>query len=143
MSANTRDLAKAGVYILGIGLLLGSVALAGASAFRELPHSLVFNWAANLIEPAGTQETRLSQALTNSREIKAALAKPISRPEPLAPITAKLAYGHLRPGGSGTSAHHAEKLRLPKAALEAKAMVDGSNHFRASSAVVPELHRVY
>jgi len=101
MSQNARDLVKAGGYILGVGVLLASVALAGASALRELPNAPVFNWMAELIEPASTQETRLSQALINSREIKAALAKPIPRPEPLPPITAKLTYGHLRPGGSG------------------------------------------
>ena len=34
MSQDARDLAKAGGYILGVGLLLGSVAFAGASALR-------------------------------------------------------------------------------------------------------------
>ena len=67
------------------------------------------------------------------------LAKPIPRPEPLPPITAKLAYGHLRPGGHGATAQNFERLKLPKAALKSNAMVDQPNHFRASSAVIPEL----
>ena len=142
MRRNAHDLAKAGVYILGVGLLLGSVAFAGGTALRELPNSPIFNWAADLIEPAASQETRLSQALINSREIKASLAKQIRRPEPLPPITAKLAYGHLRPGGSGATALNFEKSKLPKAALDAQAM-DGPNRFRASSAVVSDLHKVY
>jgi hypothetical protein len=98
---------------------------------------------AELIEPASTQETRLSQALINSREIKAALAKPIPRPEPLPPITAKLMYGHLRPGGSGATAQNFERVKLPKAALEANAMVDQPNYLRANSATITDLHRVY
>ena len=143
MRRNAHDLAKAGGYILGVGLLLGSVAFAGATALRELPHSPIFNsWAVDLIEPAASQETRLSQALINSREIKAALAKQIPRPEPLPPITAKLAYGHLRPGGSGATALNFEKSKLPKAPLDAQAM-DAPNRFRASSAVVSDLHKVY
>ena len=143
MGQNARDLAKAGGYIFGVGFLLASVAFAGASALRELPNAPVFNWVAELIEPASTQETRLSQALINSREIKAALAKPIPRPEPLPPITAKLTYGHLRPGGSGATAQNFERLKLPKAALEANAMVDQPNHLRANSAIITDLHRVY
>ena len=142
MRRNAHDLAKAGVYILGVGLLLGSVAFAGATALRELPHSPIFSWAVDLIEPAASQETRLSQSLINAREIKAALAKQIPRPEPLLPIAAKLAYGHLRPGGSGTTGLSFEKSKLPKAALDAQAM-DGPNRFRASSAVVSDLHKVY
>ena len=142
MRQSARDLAKAGVYILGVGLLLGSVGFAGAKAFKELPHSPVFMWAADLIEPGANQPTRLSQAMINSREIRAALAKPIPRPEPLPPITAKLAYGHLRPGGSGVTAQHFEKLKLPKAALDSQAM-DRPDQFRSSSAVIPDLHKVY
>ena len=142
MRRNAHDLAKAGVYILGVGLLLGSVAFAGATALRELPNSPIFSWAADLIEPSATQETRLRQALINSREIKAALAKQIQRPEPLPPITAKLAYGHLRPGGSGLTAQHFEKLKLPTAALDSHAM-DRPDQFRSSSAVIPELHKIY
>ena len=142
MHQSARDLAKAGVYILGVGLLLGSVAFAGATALRELPNSPILNWAADLIEPTATQETRLSQALINSMEIKAALAKQIRRPEPLPPITANLAYGHLRPGGSELTAQHFEKLKLPKAALDSHAM-DRPGQFRSSSAVIPDLHKVY
>ena len=142
MHQSARDLAKAGGYILSVGLLLGSVAFAGTAALRELSHSSIFNWAADLIEPRATQETRLSQTLISSREIKAALARQIPRPEPLPPITAKLAYGHLRPGGSGLSAQHLEKLNLPKATLDSHAM-HRPDQFRSSNTVIPDLHKAY
>ena len=141
MCPHARDLVNTGVYIFSVGLLLGSVAFIGATALRALPHSAIFALAAEIIEPAATQETRLSQALVNSRLIKTALAKQIPRPEPLPPITAKLADVYLRPGGGVATAHNFEKSKLQKAGLDALAL-DGSNR-RASGAVIPDLHRVY
>ena len=140
---NTRDLAKAGTYLVAIGLLFGSFAVAGA-ALRDLPDSPFFGWATAALEPSTElQATRVSQVVANAREIRAALAKPIPRPEPLTPITAKLAYGHLKPGGNGASAVTQRKPKLPKAGMEAMAMDTSPSSFRASSTVMPELHKVY
>ena len=84
--------------------------------------------------------TYLHLATENAREIRAALAKPIQSQQPLPPIAAKLAYGHLKPGNNKKSAVANHKTpALPRAALEAMAST------RKSFSPPPqiELHRVY
>ena len=145
-AAVSNDLAKMGTYFIGVALIVSSFAFAGTAALRELPESPLFGWATSALSPAPeTHQTRLSQAVANAREIRAALAKPIPRPVPLPPITAKLAYGHLKPGGNGaiSVANVDRKPKLPKAGMDAMAMSVSSSNYRASSAVVPEMHRVY
>ena len=143
MQQDARDLANAGFYLCCVCVLIGSCALAGAAALKQASESPIYNWAASALEISHRETTRASQMVANAREIQAALAKPIPRPEPLPPITAKLAYGQLRTVGSGAiMANH--KPKLPKEALDAMAMdTSVAQKFRASSAVTPELHKVY
>jgi len=135
-----RDLGYAGAYVLSGGLLLGSMAFAGAAAWSEMQESPFVSWVASTLEISRNQpSTRMTLLIDNAREIRAALAKPIPRPEPLPLITAKLAYGHLKPGASGATAI----AQQGKAGMNAMAMDVSSSNFRASSAVIPEMHKVY
>ena len=146
MQNNLHDLTHAGAYLSGAALLFGSIAFAAPAVLKEIPASnLMLNWAAAL-EPAPPEPTRLSVVVANAREIRASLAKPIPKVEPLPPITAKLAYGYLRPGASGAKAMLAQSAKLPIASLDAMAMAmdtSAAKRFGASSAVAPELHKVY
>jgi len=138
MNQNCRDLANAGLYLCALILIAGSVAYASASAVGEGPALVSAATPGNASAPP----TRIREVVSGAREIRAALAKPIPRPEPLPPITAKLAYGHLKPGAA---AHVSARQRMPardQAGHNAMAR-DVSFNFRASSAVAPELHKVY
>jgi hypothetical protein len=122
--------------------LLGGTATALSSVLRQIHQTPA--WAAAALESTPQDTTRISHVVTTAREIRSALAKPIPGPQPLPPITAKLAYGYLMPGGKGAISIAApRKPRLPKAALDAMAMDVSATNFRAGSAVIPELHKVY
>lgn len=138
MSQSARDLRNAGVYIfaavaLGVGLLLGS----GLVADRVKAHSVLQSIASAFDHDGEPKPTRLSIVVDNAREIRAALAKPIPPREPLPPITAQLAYGHLKKNGATAMVTKAPKL--PNAALDAMASMDTGR----SAPVQVELHRVY
>jgi len=145
MRQNARDLVHAGAYLCCVGILLSSVAYAGASHIPVLGSSALLSWMTSSFDLVESEPTRVSIASKNAREIREALARPIAKPEPLQPITAKLAYGHLRPGGKGSVAAADFKPKLSKDAREAMAMdqQSGFNQFKASSVVAPELHKVY
>ena len=84
--------------------------------------------------------TRLSLVVDNAREIRAALAKPAPPRLPLPPITAKLAYGHLKNGKSPAL----RRLNIPKAGLDAMASGAGASIDTRGALPAPvELHRVY
>jgi len=53
--------------------------------------AVVINAGAGLSQTAEIEKTLLDTRVESSREIRQALAKPIPRPEPLGPVTAKLA----------------------------------------------------
>ena len=138
-----RDRAHAGKYIYCLGVLVAGVAYcAVVSTTTSIPETL-FDWLASSSDRSEPQHTRLSIAVANAREIREALAKPISGPAPLPPITAKLAFGHLKPGAKGYTATGEKKPRLPKNGLDAMATGASANSFKASSAVIPEMHKVY
>ena len=147
---DVRDLAKVATYFIAATVILSSVAYGSVAALRELSDTPFLSWATAASEPSEKPLTRLDSVVNNAREIRAALEKPIPRAEPLSPITAKLAYGHLKPGGNGATAVAAitvnaqRKLKIPKAAMNAMAM-DTSTSFgsQASSAVRADLHKVY
>ncbi len=142
MRQHARDLAHAGTYLCCLGVLVAGVAYGAIARTTSIPDTL-FGWLAPSLDRSESQPTRLSIAVTNAREIREALAKPIPGPAPLPPITAKLAYGHLKPGWKGYAATAGMKPRLPKSGLDAMAMDVSANSFRASSAVMPEMHKVY
>ncbi len=136
MQQNARDLIGAGVYLCAIGLL--SIALgAGATALKAGPEIPLFERIAETVDSQPDTTTRLSEVVRNSQKMRAALARPIAAPEPLPPITAQLAYGHLRPGSKKAAA---VAKRFPRHALDALAM-DVSVSER--SYTPPELHKVY
>ena len=141
MRQHARDLAHAGTYLCCLVVLVAGVACGAVASTTSIPDTL-FDWLAPSLDRSEPQPTRVTIAVANAREIREALAKPIADPAPLPPISAKLAYGHLKPGGKGYAAT-AEKPRLPKTGLDAMAMDASANSFRASSAVIPEMHKVY
>jgi hypothetical protein len=79
--------------------------------------ALVVNAGAGLSQTAEIEKTLLDYRIESSREIRQALAKPIPRPEPLGPITAKLAR-------SVESTMLAAKPKLSKQAADAFASAD-------------------
>lgn len=138
MSQSAGDLGNAGAYIfaivaLGAGLLLGS----GLVAERVKAHSVLQSIASAFDHDGEPKPTRLSIMVDNAREIRAALAKPIPPHEPLSPITAKLAYGHLKNGRA--TAMVAKAPKRPAAASDAMASINTGR----SAAVQVELHRIY
>jgi hypothetical protein len=144
MQQNARDLAHAGIYLCCLAAIFAFVILATAAAVREAPKSALFEWAhfdREALEE--NQRTRVSEAIKNAREIRAALATPVPGPSPLPPITAQVAYGHLKPGGKTQVIARDQRRRLPKAALEAFAMDGMFSNSNANRPVSPEMHRVY
>ena len=97
------------VYVGG----LGTLALCAGYAYSSV----------NFKTEAGTVQSRrektiLDERIATAREIKEALRRPIPRPEPLGPITAKLA----NPQSSKMASAPNKKIKLPQAALDAMAM---------------------
>ena len=135
MNRNCRDLVNAGLYLCALVLIAGSVAYASASAVIDGPALL-----SATPSSASAPPTRISEVVSGARQIRAALAKPIPRPEPLPPITTKLAYGHLKPGAA---TQVSARKRAPHPGHQAMARGGSFGDFRASNAVAPELHRVY
>jgi hypothetical protein len=83
----------------------------------SLSLAVVINAGAGLSQTAEIEKTLLDYRVESSREIRQALAKPIPRPEPLGPITAKLA-------GSIEATKLAAKPKLSKQARDAFANAD-------------------
>ena len=135
MSRNARDLRNAGLYLFAVTALAGGLVLCGGLISTHVGagsaiQTVVFD------REAAPAPTRLSLAVESAREIRAALARPIPPPAPLQPITAQVAYGHLKSGKSPV----AKVPRLNPAALDAMASADVG-----TQAPIPraELHRVY
>jgi hypothetical protein len=149
MRQNARDLAHAAVYLCCLASVFVFTLYGAAFALKGGPQSPVVVAAVSALHPDSAEPARLAINVATSREIRAALAKPIPRLEKLPPITAKVAYGHLKPGGKGQPAIATAqqlKKKISKAALNAMAM-DISD--KAASVpqqapfVRPELHKVY
>jgi hypothetical protein len=87
------------VVLVGLGLGL-SRAVEKASEFSQRPQQ---------------KQTLLDRRIESSREIRAALSKPLPAPEPLQPITAKLAH----PAASRVASREPAKSRLKRARLPA------------------------
>jgi hypothetical protein len=151
MHQHYRDLAHPGTYLLCLALLIvggtyGSVYAFTSSGQDFLESVLPLN-------ADDDQRTRIGEVVATAREVREALARPLPPLEKLPPITATVAYGHLRPEGNGQLAIAAQKRKerrsIRKEAMEANAMVldfsSTSNHLqrRPAKAVVPELHKVY
>jgi hypothetical protein len=83
----------------------------------SLSLAFVINAGAGLSQTAEIEKTLLDYRVESSREIRQALSKPIPRPEPLGPITAKLARSVEAP-------KLAAKPKLSKQATDAFASAD-------------------
>lgn len=77
------------------------------------------------------EKTVLDERIATAREIKNALRRPIPGPEPLSPITAKLAH----PPSSKLASVPQKKIKLPQAARNAMAMEQGGAFPAASYSV--------
>jgi hypothetical protein len=94
--------------------VLGIVALCAGYAYS----SVDFKTQQGSTRPA-REKTVLYERIAAAREVKEALRRPIPRPEPLGPITAKVA----NPQGSKVAAVPGkQKIKIPRAALNAMAM---------------------
>jgi hypothetical protein len=142
MSQDASDLRNAGLYLFALAILGGGLVLGGMVIAERASANGLFAEMASFFEPEPERApTRLSIAFENAREIQAALAKPMPPLAPLPPITAKLAYGHLKPGTRVAQ----RPLKLSKEAMDAMASAGARADTRsAHSALAPvELHRVY
>jgi len=110
MSTNNRSIPFLLTVYVGV---LGTLALCVGYAYSSVT-----------FEPEGwetqsrREKTVLDERIATAREIKEALRRPLPRPEPLGPITAKLA----NPQGSKMASAPEKKIKLPQTALDAMAM---------------------
>ena len=110
MSTNNRSIP----FLLTVyGCVLGTLALCAGYAYS----SVTFG-AQEGAAQSRREKTVLDERIATAREIKEALRRPIPRPEPLGPITAKLA----NPQGSKMASSPGKKIKLSQAALDAMAM---------------------
>ena len=137
MRYDVRDVADAGRYLCAVGAVLTAITVAGAAVIKSASDAPLFGWAPSILKLEPASETRLSQALLNSQEIRAALSRPVAAPAPLPPVTATVAAGHLQPGSR--HAVHANGPRLSNDALDAMAMEVPAR--RATTP--PDQHRIY
>ena len=141
MNQHVRDLRNAGLYVFGLAALAGALVIGGGFVGNRIASSSTLQNVASLFDSDGERSsTRVSVAVANAREIRAALQKPMPPRQALQPITAKLAIGALRPGSRVADAQP-KVPKLPRAAMDAMASAD--THPRFSSGPPVELHRVY
>lgn len=142
MSQDIRDLRNTGLYLLALVVAAALLLACGALMSQRIGlHTAAQAVASLIVDEEPEPATKLSIAIENAREIRAALAKPVPGPEPLPPITAKLAHGNLK-GGKGARPHHAAKLPKDEA-MDALASADISMTPQPSPPPKIELHRVY
>jgi hypothetical protein len=121
MSTKNRSLP----FLLSVYLsLLGTLVLGAGYAYS----SITFETEEGAAQ-SRREKTTLDERIATARAIKEALRRPIPRPEPLAPITAKVA----NPEGSKIATAPEKKIKLPRAALNAMAM-DQTSHAPVSYA---------
>jgi hypothetical protein len=139
MSQHIRDLRNAGLYLVALVAVAAGLLACGALLSQRVGAHTFVRAMASLIELDEPEPpTRLSIAIENAREIRAALAKPVLGPDPLPPVTAKLAHGQLK---SGRAAARPHALKLPQEAMDAMASA-GHAAVRPAPPRV-ELHKVY
>ena len=77
------------------------------------------------------EKTVLAERIESAREIRRALARPVPPPDPLPPVTAKLAHQLEEPqqklAATGTTKDKPRKLKIPAAARNAMAMKTGGD----------------
>ena len=143
MSQNARDLRNAGLYLIALAIVGGTLVLGGIILGERAAASSFFSDLASFLEPEpDPAPSRLSIAVENAREVHAALARPVQPPAPLQPIMAKLAHGHLK---TGSRVAHPHRPKIPKAAMNAMASARaGAETPRPPATPVQvDLHRVY
>ena len=143
MSPHLRDLRNAGLYIaalvaLGVGMTLGGISVAERVAASSVIHGV-----AAALDEGENARPRMSLLVEHAREIRAALAKPTPPRAPLPPITAKLAYGHLKNSKHAVAVTAIKKVpNLSKAARNAMASAEVGPP-TGSSPLSVDKHRVY
>ena len=144
MKQDFHDLVYAGIYLCAVTLASGVVVVAGAAGLRAGLDTPVLERLASALGPENKGETWLNEAMRNAQEIKAAISRPIPPPEPLPPITAKLAYGNLLPGRSHATAVKPISRKAQNAmAMEHRAPYGDDLGPARRTFVPPELHKVY
>jgi hypothetical protein len=106
--------------------VLGTVALCAGYAYS----SADFKSEQGSTRPA-REKTVLDERIATAREVKEALRRPIPRPEPLGPITAKVANALGRNVVAVPATKTTKITKIPRAALNAMAM----DHSGISSSV--------
>jgi len=110
MSTNNRSIPFLLTVYVGV---LGTLALCVGYAYSSVTFETE-GWETQ----SRREKTVLDERIATAREIKEALRRPLPRPEPLGPITAKLA----NPQGSKMASAPEKKIKLPQTALDAMAM---------------------
>jgi len=115
------------LYLFGLALVAGLYFSGGYFGLTQAAYG-AFSFSST---EARNEQTRLAIVAANAREIRAALAKPVARPEPLGPIREKAANAM---GGPKAIAQQTVRPTLSREARNAEAMnAFASDHFGASS----------
>ena len=136
----------AALYLVGLILIGGLLVAAGSYGQHVATDN---HWHATLFDTEkDAGPTRLQLAVESSREIRTALATPLPPQQPLHPITAKLARGHLVPGyraahAARTPAAGEKVHKLPKAALHAMASAKPERPAPVPAPPPVDIHQVY
>jgi hypothetical protein len=145
MRQNARDLTSAGIYLVAICALVASVVLSAAVVANAVASGPAWQTISALLEPNKEEEqTKMSQMIESSREIRAALAKPPPPRPPLQPVTASVAHGTLLAKGRRSHPHQVSKL--PPEAMDAMARVQEPAMPRISPVSINptfDRHKVY
>jgi hypothetical protein len=145
MSQESKDLRNAALYLVALLLLAGGLVFGGILVSQRVNAGAAIEKiisVLNVEEDEPDAPTKLSIAVENAREIRAALARQIPPPPPLPPITAKVAHGHFK----ATGKHHVAKSppKLSREALNAMASANMAEPPRPAAPLPRvELHRVY
>jgi hypothetical protein len=117
MPTNNRSIPFLLTVYVGV---LGTLALAAGFAYSSVTFET-----AEAAAQSRSEKTVLDERIATAREIKDALRKPIPRPEPLGPITAKLANPPSSNVASMPEQAPRPKIKIPRAAANALAMDQG------------------
>jgi hypothetical protein len=129
MSKNRRSIPFLLTVYVGI---LGALALSVGYAYS----SITFETEAGAAQ-SRREKTVLDERIATAREIKDALRRPLPGPEPLGPITAKLANPAGSKIASAPEKKSRPKIKLPSAAVNAMAM-DQDRSRLSDSYTVPD-----
>ena len=143
MQEYARDLTHVGIYFVTLAALIGGIAWGASAAVETLAANPALQTISELLEPDKDEEqSKISHMIESSREIRDALARPVTGPAPLPAITASVEHGNLIARASHHSHARRTPKKIPREALDAMAQGPQTTN---PVQVNPQfnLHRIY